>query len=73
MRGTYMKVKKQKRPKRAVPLSDETVTILEQQLEKFRQKFGRDPGPDDPVFFYTEAISRSWWTLSRQRKPSSRP
>jgi len=55
MRGTYMKVKKQKRPKRAVSLSDETVTILEQQLEKFRQKFGRDPGPEDPVFFDADA------------------
>ena len=24
---------------------------MEQQLAKFRQKFGRDPRPEDPVFF----------------------
>jgi hypothetical protein len=34
-----------------MPLSDEMMKILEQQREKFRQKFGRDPGPEDPVFF----------------------
>jgi hypothetical protein len=25
--------------------------LLEQQLERFRKKFGRDPGPGHPVFF----------------------
>lgn len=25
--------------------------IIERQLEAFRAKFGREPGPDDPVFF----------------------
>ena len=25
--------------------------VLHQQLEAFRLKFGRDPGPGDPVFF----------------------
>jgi hypothetical protein len=30
------------------PVSD---AILEAQLEAFREKFGRDPGPGDPVFF----------------------
>jgi hypothetical protein len=29
--------------------------ILEQQLEAFRAKFGRDPGPNDPVFFDSTA------------------
>jgi site-specific recombinase XerD len=47
--------KKKSRPKRSVPLSDEALKVMEQQLEKFRQKFGRDPGPDDPVFFDAEA------------------
>jgi hypothetical protein len=27
---------------------------LEHQLEAFRQKFGRDPAPDDPLFFDPE-------------------
>jgi hypothetical protein len=28
---------------------------LESQLDRFRQKFGREPGADDPVFFDPDA------------------
>ena len=28
---------------------------LHQQLERFREKFGRDPGPEDPIFFDPDA------------------
>ncbi|HJY79586.1 MAG TPA: hypothetical protein VKK81_00665 [Candidatus Binatia bacterium] len=55
MNKKRMKVKKNSRAKREVPLSTEMVTVLKQQREKFRQKFGRDPGPDDPVFFDADA------------------
>jgi hypothetical protein len=47
----HMKLKKKKRPKHKAPMSAEARKVMEQQLEKFRQKFGRDPGPEDPVFF----------------------
>jgi hypothetical protein len=30
------------------------VAAMREQLVRFRQKFGRDPGPDDPVFFDPE-------------------
>ena len=46
-----MKLKKKNRLKRKVPMSNEAMKVMEQQLEKFRKKFGRDPGPEDPVFF----------------------
>ncbi len=36
-------------------LSPELASALEMQQEAFRQKFGRDPGPDDPVFFDPDA------------------
>jgi hypothetical protein len=36
---------------KSVPLSDEMAGILEQQRRKFVEKYGREPGPDDPVFF----------------------
>ena len=36
---------------REIPLSAEAQAIVEQQLQKFRQHFGRDPGPDDHLFF----------------------
>ena len=32
-------------------LSAEGQQLIERQLEAFREKFGRYPGPDDPVFF----------------------
>ena len=34
-----------------INLSAEGQQLIERQLEAFREKFGRYPGPDDPVFF----------------------
>jgi hypothetical protein len=36
---------------RSTPLSDEMKTMLEEQRQKFIDKYGREPGPADPVFF----------------------
>jgi hypothetical protein len=36
---------------RSTPLTPEAVDILHQQREKFVAKFGREPGPDEPLFF----------------------
>ena len=36
---------------RTVKLNKKMKATLEQQLEAFRRKFGREPGADDPVFF----------------------
>ncbi len=36
---------------RTIPLSQESVELLQGQLDAFRKKFGREPGPNDPVFF----------------------
>lgn len=36
---------------RDVPLSSEARSLLEEQRARFVAKFGREPGPDDPVFF----------------------
>ena len=36
---------------KAIPLSPEVRELLGMQLEKFREKFGRDPGPNEPIFF----------------------
>jgi SEC-C motif len=41
----------QEHPVRDVPLSAEVLPLLEEQRQKFRQQFGRDPGPDDLLFF----------------------
>jgi len=34
-----------------VQLTDREVEFFEQQEQLFREKFGRDPGPEDPIFF----------------------
>jgi hypothetical protein len=36
---------------RNIKVTPETIAIFQVQLELFRKKFGRDPGPEDPVFF----------------------
>jgi hypothetical protein len=43
------KVKTTPRRSKHVPL--EIRDIVEQLRQRFRQKFGRDPGANDPVFF----------------------
>src|ERR1035437_3751153 len=35
----------------SIPLNAEAVDALKEQLARFREKFGRDPGADGPVFF----------------------
>ena len=37
--------------RKVIPLDPESVDILEKLGAEFEQKFGRKPGPDDPVFF----------------------
>ncbi len=45
-----------KRPRRRTVRLDSTQReLLERQRDAFRAKFGRDPGPDDPVFFDPKA------------------
>jgi hypothetical protein len=34
-----------------VEISPEIDQLMQEQLQRFRDKFGRDPGPGDPVFF----------------------
>jgi len=46
--------KKRGRPRR-VRMTEDVAAGLQEQLAKFRAKFGRDPGPHDPVFFDPDA------------------
>jgi hypothetical protein len=34
-----------------IPINHETVEIVSQQKKLFREQFGREPGPDGPLFF----------------------
>ena len=36
-------------------LNDEVTAALDEQKRRFREKFGRDAGPEDPIFFDPDA------------------
>jgi hypothetical protein len=36
---------------RSIPLGPEMTEALKEQFRRFEEKFGRPPGPDDPLFF----------------------
>jgi membrane peptidoglycan carboxypeptidase len=40
---------------RKIRLDKESREAIEQQLAAFRKKFGREPGPNDPIFFDPDA------------------
>jgi hypothetical protein len=42
-------------PSDRIPLTPDAAKLLDQQLSLFRAKFGREPGPEDPVFFDPDA------------------
>ena len=47
---------RKKKPKGTVlKIGPEAMDVLHRQRERFREKFGRDPGPHDPVFFDEDA------------------
>jgi hypothetical protein len=35
----------------SIPMTDDVAEVLQVQRQKFVERFGREPGPDDPVFF----------------------
>jgi hypothetical protein len=39
---------------REIAIDELSMAMLEEQKQAFREKFGRDPGPGDPVFFDTD-------------------
>ena len=41
--------------KRKIKLDKESHEVIERQLDAFRKKFGREPGPEDPIFFDPDA------------------
>jgi hypothetical protein len=47
--------KKTQASTRKVKLAPEAMEAIEGQLQRFREKFGRDPGPNDPIWFDPDA------------------
>ena len=40
---------------KTISLNDEATAALKEQQRSFREKFGADPGPEDPIFFDPDA------------------
>ena len=63
----------QEHAKKAIPIDDTTAEAITEQKRLFREKFGREPGPDDPLFFNPESavpeflgaksLEETWRTL----------
>jgi hypothetical protein len=45
--------------KQGIKIDPEVSAILEMQRQAFVEKFGREPGPNDPVFFDPDADTPS--------------
>ena len=59
--------KRKQRERRRIRLPDEAVEIMKRQLERFRDKFGREPGPTDPIFMMgVEAWTRAAHQMDRR-------
>lgn len=50
------KIKRRHPKDRAVKLDPQTLSLLQQQIVRFRERFGREPGRDDPLFFDPDSI-----------------
>jgi hypothetical protein len=46
----YFKRRK-KLARKTISLNDEVTAAFQEQERRFREKFGVDPGPEDPIFF----------------------
>ena len=44
---------------KAIPMDPELQALLHEQHERFRERFGRDPKPDDPIFFDLPPLEHS--------------
>ena len=56
------------RPEQQIRINHDLAEALEAQDEAFRNKFGRDPGLEDPIFFDPDADQPQFPTESQQRK-----
>jgi hypothetical protein len=46
-------------------MNAETAAIIENQIQKFREKFGREPGPKDPIFFDPDSFTPQPYRLGQ--------
>jgi hypothetical protein len=66
------KIKRQKGTRtRTIKLDSESMEMMYQQLRAFREKFGREAGPGDPVFFDPDSDTPQPFPLERYLEEST--
>jgi len=54
--------------KKAIPIDDTTAEAITEQKRLFREEFGREPGPDDPLFFNPESAVPEFLSVESQEE-----
>ena len=57
---------------RTIKLDPESMDMMNQQLQAFREKFGREAGPNDPVFFDPDADTPQPFPLEKYLEESTK-
>jgi hypothetical protein len=66
------KIKRRKNTRgRTIKLDPESMDMMNQQLQAFREKFGREAGPNDPVFFDPDADTPQPFPLEKYLEEST--
>ena len=52
----------------SIPINQETAEIIAQQKKLFREQFGREPGPDDPLFFESSVAVPQFLSVESQEE-----
>jgi hypothetical protein len=54
--------------KKAIPIDYTTAEAITEQNRLFREKFGREPGPHDPLFFNPESAVAEFLSVESQEE-----
>ena len=66
------KIKRRKSMRgRTIKLDPESMDMMHRQLQAFREKFGREAGPNDPVFFDPDADTPQPFPLEKYLEEST--
>jgi hypothetical protein len=53
-------------PKKTIPIDHTAAEAITEQKRLFREKFGREPGPEDPLFFNPESPVPEFLSIESQ-------
>jgi hypothetical protein len=54
--------------KKTIPIDRATAEAITQQKQLFRERFGREPGPEDPLFFDPDSAVPEFLSVESQKE-----